>query len=137
MAAVTTTALHISHMFPQHAEVFPVKLGVDFTAGEIGYFDSAGKLVKSSAAGAGTAKVAGMVLRSGRAGQTVDLLKEGHVEGVNVAAMAYGAKVYLADAAGGLADLANTVSVVVGSVVPTSEQGTPKVLYFVANWLAL
>src|SRR5688500_10885743 len=137
MAAVTVTAASISPAFGATAEIYPFVAGEALTAGHAVYFNSSGKVVKASAAAAGTAKVAGIALQTVGSGQTVDVLKLGQLEGLTLTALAYGAKVYLSDTAGGLDTAAGTVSKVIGSVVPTSEQGSNKLLYVVSDWTAL
>lgn len=137
MAAVTVTAANISPVFGAHAEIFPFIAGEALTAGNVVYFNSSGKVIKASGAASGTAKVAGIALQTVGAGQSVDVLKEGHLEGLTLTALAYGAKVYLSDTSGGFDTAAGTVSVVIGSVVPTSEQGSNKLLYVQSNWTAL
>jgi hypothetical protein len=138
MAAVATVADTVAPVFPAACEIFDGIAGVDLTAGELVYWNSGGKLVKTNAGAAGTAKCAGMVLGTVKAGQAVSILKEGHVGGVTVAGLAYGAKVYASNTAGALDDGAGTVSVQVGTVVPMTDLPTlSKVLFFSANWAAL
>lgn len=137
MAAIAKVENEVGIAFGAHAEVFPAVTSVDVTRGDLVYWNSSGKLVKSSAAASGTAKCAGMVMTSVKAGQAVDILKEGHVEGFTLTGLAYGAKAYMADASGGLDTAAGTVSKVMGSVVPLSDPAATKVLYFVADWLSL
>lgn len=138
MAAVATVANSIAPIYPGEAEIFTGIAGVDLTAGEIVYFNSSGKLVKTNAGAAGTAKCAGMVLETKKAGQATAILVRGHVGGVTVSGLAYAAKVYASDTAGELADAAGTVSLHVGTVVPMPDLPTlTKVLWFQANWLNL
>lgn len=138
MAAVATVAASIAPIFAHDAEIFDAIAGVDLTAGEIVYFNSSGKLVKTNAGASGTAKCAGMVLKTVKAGQATSVLKEGHVGGVTVSGLAYAAKVYASDTAGALADAAGTVSLHVATVVPMPDYPTlTKVLFFSANWLNL
>lgn len=138
MAAVPTVAQSVAPLFPKDAQIFDAIAGVALNPGEIVYFNSSGKLVKTNAGAAGTAKCAGMVLKKAAAGQAVSILKEGHVGGVTVAGLAYAAKVYASDTAGELADAAGTVSLHVATVVPVSDYPTlTKALFFSANWLNL
>lgn len=138
MAAVATVEDKIGVLYPGDAEIYTGIAGVNLTAGEIVYFNSSGKLVKTNAGAAGTAKCAGMALETKKAGQACAILIRGHVSGVTVASLAYAAKVYASDTAGALADAAGTVSLVVGTVVPLPDvPSITKVLWFEANWLNL
>lgn len=137
MSAIVVTPANVGIAFPASAEVYPAVAAVALTAGQIVHWNSSGKLILSDADAAGTAKVAGVCLKTVGAGGTTDILVRGHLEGLTLTALAYGAKAYLSDTAGGFDTAAGTVSTVVGSVVPTSEPGAPKLLYFQANMLAL
>jgi hypothetical protein len=134
MAAIAKVENEVGPSFGASAEMYPGVAAVDFVRGEVAYFNSVGKLVKSSAAAAGTAKCAGMIMTSVKAGQGTTFLKRGHVDGFDLTALAYGAKAYMANAAGGLDTAAGTVSVVLASVVPLSDPAATKVLYFDADW---
>lgn len=108
--------------------------GETLAVGDVVYYNSSGKLVKSDASAAGTAKIAGIV--TAIQGRGVTVLKAGHVAGFGVSGLAYAAKVYLSDTAGKLADAAGTVSVVAGVVVPISDESRTKTLYVNFNWLS-
>jgi hypothetical protein len=136
MTAIAKVENEVGPSYAASAEMYPGVAAVDLTRGDLVYFNSVGKLVKSDAAAAGTAKCAGMVMTSVKAGQATSILKRGHVEGYTLTALAYGAKVYMAmgGAAGGLDTAAQTVSVVMASVVPLTDPAATKVLYFDADW---
>lgn len=136
MAAIVSTEVQISILFPQRAEIYDAIAGEAITAGQAVYFNSSGKIIKSNAGAAGTAKFAGIALNTAGAGQAVSVLVRGHIAGYTLSG-AYGSKAYLSDTAGALADAAGTVSVVAGSVVPLSDASRTKVLYVNSSWLAL
>lgn len=92
-------------------------------------FDTNGKVVKASAAAAGTADVKGIGLaRRPGANYGLTVLKQGVLEGFDLSSLAFGAAVYLSDTPGRLSTAAGTVSVIVGYVEPIHNNlngGTP------------
>lgn len=134
MADIVKTAAQIAPVYPNDAVMFDGIAGAALTAGDAVYWNSAGKLVKSNAGAGGTAKFAGIALKTVGIGQAVTVLKEGHVAGFTVSGMAYAAKAYLSDTAGALGDAAGTTSVVAGVVVPLPDASLTKVLFVSAEW---
>lgn len=94
---------------------FEAASGVDPADGEAVYLNTAGALVLSNAVDAGTAKFAGIVLR--KQGRAYSVCRKGILAGFGVSALNVGAKLYLSNTAGALADAAGTVSKVAGVVV--------------------
>lgn len=134
MADLTVTADKISLLFINNAEAYNAICGTTITAGQAVYFDtSTGKLALSDASVAGTAVVHGIALEGGAAGQTISILKRGHIGGVTTTGD-YGSTVYLSDTAGALADAAGAVSLAVGIVAPLTSD-LSKVVYIDApDW---
>ncbi len=108
--------------------------GVTLAKGEAVYFDANGRLVKSNAAAAGTAKFAGIVVevQSGREAVAA-VVVFGEVAGANLSGLAYGASVFLSNTAGGLDTAAGTVSVLAAKVwTGSGELNRQKVLFVTA-----
>jgi hypothetical protein len=105
--------------------------GVTLAKGEAVYFDTNGRLVKSNAGAAGTAKFAGIVVEvHGGREPVAGVCVFGEVSGLNLSALAYGASVFLSNTAGGLDTAAGTVSVVAGKVwTGSGELSRQKVLF--------
>lgn len=77
-----------------------------------------GKFTNANGSSAGEARVLGIALHTVAAGEALTILMYGELDGVDIAALAYDAAVYLSDTDGTLADAAGTVSTIVGRVVP-------------------
>lgn len=138
MAAVALTAAQIAMVFPQRAEVYDFVAAATITKGQALYMTSAGKVDLADANGSGTLQFCGIALNGGGAGQAITVLKQGHVFGYTVSALAYEAPIYLSNTAGGLDTAAGGTSVLVARVVPLSDAGTlTKVLYITADWLRI
>jgi hypothetical protein len=134
MADLTATAAAIAVVFPLKATIHTVIAGAAITAGQPVYVDSNGKGQLGDASAAGTAGVRGIALQSVGAGQALNILKEGHLEGCGVSGLTYDDPVYLSDTAGTLADAAGTVSKIVGRVAAMTEKDLTKVLYVDLPW---
>jgi len=135
MADITVTAARVATIFPAKTLIFDAEAAVAIKAGEAVYINSNGKAALADASAAGTLGTPGVALNSAGAGSGVSVLKEGHVAGYDLSGLAYGAKVYVSDTAGALADAAGTVSFVVGTVVPIPQVGgAVKALYVECPW---
>ncbi len=135
MADITSTAARVAVIFPAKAIIFDAEAAVALEAGQPAYINSNGKAALADASNAATLVTPGVVLNKAGAGQGVSILKEGHVAGFDLSGLAYGAKVYVSDTAGALADAAGSTSLVMGSVVPIAQVGGPvKALYVEADW---
>lgn len=77
-----------------------------------------GKFTKSNATDATEARTYGLTSRAVVAGMPVTAIKKGVMDGLNIAALAYDADVFLSNTDGTLADAAGTVSKVLGKVIP-------------------
>lgn len=135
MAAVTVTAAQVAVIDRDNADIHSFVPAVALTAGQATYLNSSGKAALATAAAAGTVKTGGIALETAGVRQGVSILRRGKVGGFAVSALAYGALIYSADAAGGLADTAGTSSQVVGKVVPMSDTDLTKVIFFDFPWL--
>jgi hypothetical protein len=129
-----STGAAVQPVFPDSAEIFPFVPAVAFTQGQAVAFNSSGKGILADSNLTSSSGVAqqfrGLALEKGGTRQGVSLLKRGHVAGFDLSALAYGAKVYLSDTAGAIADTPSaTKSVVIGQVVPMSDSDATKILY--------
>lgn len=135
MAAVTVDTSKVAPVFADRAEIITVIAGESIEYGDPVFIQTTtGKLLGSDGAAAAAAKFAGYALSKGGAGQAIDVLKKGHLYGLGLTSLAYGAATYVADG-GGTADAAGTVSVQTGVVVPLTDAARTKVLYVEAAWL--
>jgi hypothetical protein len=136
MADIALTAAQIAPVFPKEAEIYAFEAAVTITAGQAVYVNTSGKIDLADANGSGTLQFRGIALNGGGAGQTIDVLKRGHVYGFTISAVAYDAPLFLSDTAGSIADGAGGTSINVGRVVPLNNTGTlTKVVYVAAEWL--
>lgn len=131
MTAITVTSAQVALIKPVASVTFNAICNTTITKGELVFFSSSnGRLARTSASGAGTAKCVGMALESGTAGQTISVLQRGLVYGATLSGN-YGADVYASDTTGGLDTAAGTVSLIVGKVFPMPDNpaSLTKVLY--------
>ena len=137
MADIALVAGEIGMVDPIKARTRQMIAAATITAGQVVYQDSAGKADLADGSSAGTAQVRGIALNGGGAGQAINVLWDGEVEGFTITSLAYDARVYLSDTAGALADAAGTVAVTVGRVVAKSDSPTlTKVLQIVVDHIA-
>lgn len=140
MADLTVTAAQVAVVRPEQAEVVTLITGVTVTAGQAVYVVAAtGKAALADAnASAPAPQFKGIALTGGANGQAINVLKKGYVTGFDLSGMNYGAKAYLSDTAGALADAAGTATVTVGQVMmlPDAYSAGTKALYVEANWTA-
>lgn len=133
MADLAFTAAKIAAAHPTKAEIVTMIAAAAITAGQSVYQDAAGKADLADASVAGTAGTRGIALQTVGAGQAVDVLKRGYVEGFTLT-QAYDAPIYQSDTAGDLADAAGTVSYLVGIVAPLTDKDITKALYVDLSW---
>lgn len=83
-----------------------------------------GKVANSDANGASplNGPAFGVATRSAAAGEAVTVIRRGLVDGYDVSALNFGAKLYVSDTVGRIADAAGAASLVVGMVVPANGQ---------------
>ena len=138
MAAVTVTAAKVGVADPR-ARVRNYIANAALNGGVPVYILSTGKAALCTAADATHGQFAGITIptkNSGYAagaGQAVEVVVWGEIEGFDLSGLAYGALVYVADD-GTFATTAGTKSVPVGKVVPSSDldsSGNPKKLLMV------
>lgn len=134
MADLTVTALNVGVPFPEQSEIYAGTLVEDMTAGQVCYFDSNGKLGVADANAAGKQQGRGIVLKDGKAGETVDFIKKGFVSGFTIT-QAYDAPLFVSDTAGALADAAGTLTVPCGRVAMRNDFPTlTKQVYVDFDW---
>lgn len=138
MADLTAVPAQVNLVDPEFAEVYSFIAGVALSAGQPVYLVAAtGKLALADAnATAPAPQFKGIALQTVGAGQVVHVLKRGRVlaTALGAGALNYGAKVYLSDTVGVLADGAGTTTVTVGQVVPMADPDATKCVYVEANW---
>lgn len=105
------------------------------TAGQAVYITTSGKAALAKADATGTMQgLAGIALNSAGAGQPVEVISLGAVEGMGVGGAAYGLPIYVSKTTAGTLDDAAVAGagnfpVVIGRVVPMSGPGLEKVLW--------
>lgn len=132
MADIDFTAAQVSPVFPQNCEILSVKLAETVTEGQTAYQLTAGTFGLSDANAAGKQQFRGIFLDPGGAGQTVRVLKRGHLYGFSVSGLNGDAVLYQSDTAGDMADSAGTMTVVCGRVFVLTD--ATKVVYIDAQW---
>jgi hypothetical protein len=92
------------------------------TAGAPVYIVAAtGKVANSDGNGSAPINTCfGVATRSAAPGEAVTVVRVGLVDGYDVSALNFGAKVYVSDSVGRIADAAGSTSLVVGTVVPAN-----------------
>lgn len=135
MSDITVTAAKVAVVQPHGAEIFDLEAAEAITAGQVVYMTTAGKAGLADGSAAGTVVCPGIALNAAGAGGGVSVLKRGYVGGFTVSSLNCGAKLYISDTAGALADAAGSNSKVVGIVGAMPEVGGPvKLLYVDAAW---
>lgn len=133
MAEITVNTDRVAPIKADRAEIVPFICAETITRGAPVFIQTTtGKLLNSDGAAAGTAGFAGFALRSGAAGQAVDVLVQGEFAGYAVSGMAVGDPAYLGDG-GGLDTAAGTVEVIVARVIPMTDAALTQVLYVNAD----
>ena len=130
MTAIAVTAAQVSRVDPSQDWVINGILAETVTAGQVLYLNSSGTWSLADGSATGTAQVRGMALGGGGAGQAIAIIKKGLVAGFTLSGMAYDARAYLSDTAGGLDTANGTVNVVCGRVHAMSDADKTKVLFF-------
>lgn len=77
-----------------------------------------GKFTKSNGSSNAEGRFYGIALRAAAAGEALTAMHRGVVDGFDLSALAYDAPVYLSDTDGKFADAPDTISMVVGRVIP-------------------
>lgn len=135
MTAIVINTERVAPVYAALAEIFPFIAGETIQRGDPVFIQTTtGKVFKSLAAAAGTAKFAGYALQQAGAGQAVDVLKKGHMYGLTLDALNAGARTYVGDT-GGSDTAVGTVTVATGTVIQISDAALTKVLYVDADWL--
>lgn len=135
MTAITVNTDRVAEVYANRAEVYPRIAGETIERGDPLFIQTTtGKVFKTLAAAAATAAFAGYSLSKAGAGQAVDVLKKGHMYGLDLSSLNAGARTYAGNT-GGTDTAAGTVSVATGTVTQLSDAALTKVLYVDADWL--
>lgn len=134
MTAISILSTGIEPVWPEESEIHSYTAAAALTAGDPVYVNTAGKVGEADANGAPPINTfRGIALQTVAAGQTVDVLITGYVQGYDLSGLAYDAAVYVSDSVGVLADAAGTATLLVGRVVPLNDPDKTKVLR-VTGW---
>lgn len=133
MTAITVVAAEVGAVFPQDAEIRSVVLAATVTAGQALYLTSSGTYNLADANDSGAEQFRGIALNGGAAGQAVDMLRRGEVEGFTVTSMSHDDLVYLSDTAGALDTANGTMTVQCGRLTCLSDADYTKVVYIDAD----
>ncbi len=130
MGDLTVTAAQVAPVYPDKAEIFDGIAGVTITAGQVLYqIASSGKLgLADENASAEASHVWGIALNGGGANQAISVLRRGHLYGVTLSSLSYGAACSLSDTAGALLDTGATTNIV-GRVTAIPDASMTKVLF--------
>jgi predicted RecA/RadA family phage recombinase len=145
MADIAVTAARVAPVFVDHSDtiIYSRIAAAAITQGQTVYENTAGKVDLCDANASGKEQFRGVALETVGAGQAVDVIRRGLVEGFTLTALAYDALVYQSDTAGAIADAASgTKTIRVGRVValtePDSSGNFKKVLWvgsdMMNNW---
>lgn len=136
MTAIALTAAQIAPVYPRLAEIYDFVAAAAITAGQAVYLASTGTVDLADANGSGTLQFRGIALAAAAAGQSVSVLKKGHIYGFTVSGLAVDDIAYLSNTAGGLDTSAGGTSIVCGRVMTLPDKPTyTKVLWIDADWL--
>ncbi len=135
MADIVVTAAKVGAVNPDEAEITSRIATATITRGQALYTLTTGKVGVADANVSGKEQFRGIALNGGGAGQAIDVLSRGEVEGFTLAGNA-DTLVYLSNTAGALADAAGTMTVVAGRVVCRSNKSLTKVLFVDVAWHA-
>ncbi len=98
MTVIALTPALVQPLFPAFAEIYPFYAEESIAQGEAVYFLTAtGTVGIADANASNKQQFRGIALQAVSAGQSVDVLKRGHVAGYTVSGMSYDDKVYLSD----------------------------------------
>lgn len=132
---LTVTAAQVAAAFPEEAEIYPGIAGTALTAGQslrIGTSD--GKFYPANGTGAATAGFRGVALSAASAGKAVNVLKRGHMYGLDLSGVDYDAQLFVDNAAGAIGSAAGSATASMGRVVALSDHSRTKVAYIEAEW---
>lgn len=122
--------------FPVYQDTLPAAEAIEAGA-PVRLDATAGKWTNANGSSTTENRFQGIALRSVAAGESVTAVRGCWIDGFDIAALNFGALVYLSDTDGTLADSAGTVSTVIGSVQagPATTLGTTfdKLLYVKAE----
>ena len=131
---ITVTAANVRRINPSQDRVVPVTLAETVTAGQVLYQTTSGAFGVADANVAAKAQPRGIALQGGGAGEVVDLLAEGEVEGFTLTSLDYDAVLYLSDTAGALNDAAGSVTAAIARVAGDTSKDRNKFLYVFCDW---
>lgn len=116
MGDVAVTSKSVAVVNPLCAKIKPYLAGVALTAGQAVSLQANGTVGLCDANVSGAEQFRGIALETVGAGQVVDVLEEGEVEGFGLAAYNPDVLLYASNTAGALADAGGTKVVQVGRV---------------------
>ncbi len=143
MTALAPTASRVAPVNDTEYVARTYIAAVAITAGQAVYINSSGKAALARANATGTMQgLAGIATHSVGAGQPVEVMQFGALEGMGVSGAAYALPIYVSSAtAGSLDDAAVTgtgnFAVPIGRVMPMSGPGLEKVLWVDVNLAAV
>jgi len=133
MAEISLTAAKVAAVY-DHADIIDMIAAEAITAGQAVYQTTAGKAGVADVGVAGKQQFRGIALKTVGAGQSVPVLKRGHIEGFAVSTLNGDDVAYLSNVAGGLRTTAATLTVQAGRVTCLPDGNLTKVLYIEADW---
>lgn len=130
MSDITVTAANVGLANKNGHVIRSLMGGATFTGGQAVYVDSGGLGQLTAGGATATSNFAGIALpirnssgNAGAAGQVMEIVEQGDVEGFNLSGLAYWAPVYISNTSGALATSAGTHGPgPVGVVVPTTDK---------------
>lgn len=137
MADFSLTAADIRPVFDQGAEIFDYVAGVTITKGQAVYVVAAGTLAIADANDAGKLQAIGIALHGGVAGDSISVMKKGHLYGFTIT-QDRGVHVWLSNTPGALADAAGGTAQPVGRVATLPDKPNyTKIMYVDFGWAKL
>lgn len=134
MGNITVTAAKVAEVFPEEAEIYNVKVGVDVTKGQALYQMANGMYALAQADVLGARQFRGVTLDKANRGGAVRMLKRGHLAGYTLAT--YDDEIYLSDTAGAFSTTIGTLVVKCGRVMSMPDDPTlTEIAYIEADWL--
>lgn len=136
--ALLTGATGLEPLWPDDSLIVPVLAEETVANGQCSYLASTGRYGLAGANASGKHQFRGLFLQPAGAGQGTSLLQKGAVQGLDVSALAYDAKIYLSDTLGTLSGTAGTATIVIGRVIALSDAAKTKAIMidtsFLVDW---
>jgi len=129
MADIALTAARVETNRSKEGLIWPLLAEATITVGQLVYITATGGVGVADGNGSGTTAPIGVALTGGGAGQEIDVLVRGELEGFTIASLAYYDPIYMSDTAGALSTTAGSTSVVVGRVFARADSDKTKFIY--------